>query len=198
MFDNCFPGYELSDDENEDNRPNRDGGSCDEIQPQHESDILPASASPILVPPPVPSHAPFNFFAFVRQSSGHTASILQSIHLLDKRLPPGPIFDHSERAGGGVRCINFFSRTWSLTQQGTSVEPCVWSFPWAHRHYLAFHSMVPPVSQKVSTKGWGGYPDPYHSRWKVSTYSAYYILICILNILCILQVFGTMSDSFPL
>ena len=48
MFDNCFPGYELSDDENEDNRPNRDGGSCDEIQPQHESDILPAFASPIL------------------------------------------------------------------------------------------------------------------------------------------------------
>ena len=87
--------------------------------------LLNESASPILAPPPVPSHAPFNFFAFVRQSSGHTASILQSIHLLDKRLPPGPIFDHSERAGGGVRCINFFSRTWSLTQQGTSVEPCV-------------------------------------------------------------------------
>ena len=47
VFDNCFPGYELSDDENEDNRPNRDGGSCDEIQPQHESDILPASAKRI-------------------------------------------------------------------------------------------------------------------------------------------------------
>ena len=102
IFDTCFPGYELSDDDNEDIQPQQDGRSCDEIQPPDESRILPASASPILPSPPVPSHTPFNFFACVRRSSGHTASILQSIHHLDKLLPPEPIFDHSERAGGGV------------------------------------------------------------------------------------------------
>ena len=58
VFDTCFPGYELSDDDNEDIQPQQDGGSCDEIQPQHELQILPASASPILPSSPVPSHAP--------------------------------------------------------------------------------------------------------------------------------------------
>ena len=31
MFDTCFPGYELSDDDNEDIRPKQDGGSCPPI-----------------------------------------------------------------------------------------------------------------------------------------------------------------------
>ena len=99
VFDNSCPGYELSDDENEDIQPPQDAAGCDLNQSQGQ----PVSAPPFLHAPPVPCNAPFNFFAFLRQSSGHSASMLQSISNLDILLPPGPIIDHSERAGGGVR-----------------------------------------------------------------------------------------------
>jgi hypothetical protein len=98
-FDNSCSGFELSDDENEDIEPPQDGAGCDHNQSQGQ----PVSAPPFLQAPPVPCNAPFNFFAFLRQSSGHSASMLQSIRNLDILLPPGPIIDHSERAGGGVR-----------------------------------------------------------------------------------------------
>ncbi len=77
IFDKSCPGYDLFDDDN------------DGIQP------------PILHAPPVHCNPPFNFFAFLRQSSGHAESIPQLGIQLSHR--PGPIIDHSERAGGGVR-----------------------------------------------------------------------------------------------
>ena len=98
------PGYEMSDDDDEDILPSR-------IQdhqrhgPDHPSDILQLPAPVMALPPPPPPT--FDFHSFMRRSGGKLASLFRLIQELDALLPQGPIIVHSQRAGGGVRLLYF-------------------------------------------------------------------------------------------
>ena len=55
--------------------------------------------------------SPFDFHGFMRRLGGNPTSMFSVVDQVDAMLPAGPIFVHSERAGGGARSYHILHIT---------------------------------------------------------------------------------------
>ena len=95
----ALKGFELSDD---DELPDEQ----DPGQSANKDNECPDIAMLELVQPQVPVLPkvvpPFDFHQCIRRLGGNATTMFKAFDELDSHIPPGPIFVHSERAGGDV------------------------------------------------------------------------------------------------